>query len=331
MVERNTTSGSSFWRGVGKVFGFLLRVLVILVIGSLIGGGLYYGIPWLYRSFILPVQQNTRNLSILEQTWELERKRWQSDYLDLLERLTTLEAAVPQLQNADAGLRADVQKTDAILPPLEERLTELGQDLGTRLSELETSQSESTTSLASDIETLDNQLAANPWNTAVKDLGSDIEKQISALDARLVILEESTVLYDENATSLISRTNELEGRLALLQTAQDLLKVRLLLIEEDTGGARDTVQLTASHIEKAAALMPEEAEKLAAISERVLALNTLITQRSFRVSPELDALWADVMDMVLSASLGTLEEATPEPETTLPASPIPTPTRVASP
>jgi chromosome segregation ATPase len=112
----------------------------------------------------------------------------------------------------------------------------------------------------------------------------------------------------------------LEGRLALLQTAQDLVKVRLLLLEENPGTARDTLDLAIAHLDQASALMSSQAETLEDVRNRMTALDDLIARRSFRARPDLEALWADVMDLVVPL---TAQSAVTATQTT---SPLPTPT-----
>jgi amino acid transporter len=68
------------------------------------------------------------------------------------------------------------------------------------------------------------------------------------------------------------------------------------------------------------ALMPSQAEPLENLRNQMTALDDLIAQRSFRARPGLEALWADVMDLVVPLTAQSTITATQA------ASPLPTPT-----
>jgi chromosome segregation ATPase len=131
---------------------------------------------------------------------------------------------------------------------------------------------------------------------------ADLETQQEAVEAMRVELDGAITDLGEQTDQVAERAEGLEGRLALLQAAQDLVKVRLLLLEENTRSARDTLILATVHLEQAIALMPEQADTLSELQERMVDLDQLIEDRSFRVVPELESLWADVIGLVLPAA-----------------------------
>jgi predicted nucleic acid-binding Zn-ribbon protein len=140
---------------------------------------------------------------------------------------------------------------------------------------------------------------------------TQVEGDVTAQQEDLVAQQKAVeVARSEQIDQVAGQTDELEGRLALLQTAQDLLKVRLLLLEENSRSARDTLALATAHLEQAMPLMPEQAETLTTLQERMVGLDGLIAEGSFRVLPELESLWADVMDLVLPAVAPPAGEAT---------------------
>ena len=67
--------------------------------------------------------------------------------------------------------------------------------------------------------------------------------------------------------------------------------------------------------------MPLQAETLEDLRNQMTALDDLIAQRSFRARPDLEALWVDVMDLVVPLSTQSTVTAT---QATSPL-PIPTP------
>ena len=256
-------SGSAFGRAVGGFFRFLVRFLFVLVVGALIGVGLFYAVPGVFRTMVQPVQRNTARLAALEQRVTKEQERLQDENLALQERVADLEAELIPLREGSAVQTQDIAGAAEQIQELGERVAQAEQDLVRQQTGL-AAQQEAAAATRSEL------------GSAVDDL-------------------------EEQAGQTAAKAEELEGRLALLQTAQDLLKVRLLLVEENSRGARDTLLLATAHLEQAIPLMPEQAETLSALQERMAGLEALIAEGSFRVGPELESLWADVMDMVLPA------------------------------
>lgn len=300
MTETRNESGSPFRQRLGRFLRFLVRLLFVVVIGTLIGLGLYYGAPWLYRRVVLPVQENSARIAVVEARLELQQQRISENHRALQDRAANLEADLAELQESTS-----VQIQGQQL--LEEQTERLAQRLATTESELELREGESlelersleaaTSDLRAQVDSVEKQLA---------ETRADIGMQIEATEARVTAAEE--------------QAETLTGRLVLLQTAQDLLKVRLLLLEENPGAARDTLGLAVAHLDRALAVMTEQTEDLENLRERMLALDDLIAERSFRVGPTLESLWADVMELVVPPAnqSGVTTTQTPPP-------PLPTP------
>ncbi len=289
MTEQQPQStGRAFLRSIGDFLRFLLRFLFVLVMGVLLAMGLYYGVPWLYRNMVQPVQENTSRISVIEQRMDLEEERLQEENRKLKERIVTLETELSQLQEDVSVQEQDQQALEEQDRQIEERVSQLEGDLD--------SQQQSVESLRAELE---GAIAE------VSEQATETQEQLAEVTAEL----------DLHAQDTEERLDELEGRLALLQAAQDLLKIRLLLLEENPRLARDAVTLTLGHLDRAIALMPAQAETLKGLQERTAALDELINTNSYRVRPDLESLWADLMDLVLPLAFSA--------QTT---SPLPTPT-----
>jgi len=249
-------SGSPVGRAIAGFFRFLVRFLFVLVIGALVGAGVFYAVPWVYRNLIQPVQQNTARIAALDQKVDQVQDRLQAENLTLQERIADMEAEMTSLREASAVQVQDIEGAAEGIQQLDGRITEVEEGLEAQ-------------------------------QQAAKATRSELEGAIADLE--------------EKTDQIADQAGKLEGRLALLQTAQDLLKVRLLLLEENPRSARDTLTLATAHLEQAMPLMPEVTERLQSLQERMVELDQLIEDRSFRVGPELESLWADVMDLVLPA------------------------------
>lgn len=283
MTEKASSSGSAFWRAIGAFFKFLLRLTFVIVLGLLIGAGLYFGVPWVYRTFVRPVQENTARMAALEQRVTQEQTRSSAELQSFEERLTTLETA---LQDA----REETANRDEAFAAHDEALSAAT----ARIDELEAS---------------------------LKKAEADVEAQQETLIDLQAQLDKAQELMTDEGEAVTQQVGVLEGRVALLQTAQDLLRVRLLLLEGDPGAAAEAAALAVSHLERARGLLPDLGTSLTSVQSRLGELQGLISEGSFRVGLELEALWAAVMELVLPAPV---TEVTPA-EATPPVSPLPTP------
>jgi len=295
MTQETTTPRRSGWQvageTLGKIFKFLLRLTFVLIIGAGLGLALYWGIPWGYRTLVQPVQDNRARITVLEQRLEQTQLREQEQVEALQSRITSLEVQLTELAELAAS---------------REELVAYGEESAAalaRIADTEAQLDELTQALA-DLETL---LAAQ--DVTLRELET-LNVELSAGLAEI-----------RDARQLVGT---LSGRMMLLQTAQDLLKVRLLLLEDNPRLAREMLPVAVAHLEQARAALPEEAETLEALQTRIEALDALIATNSFRVGPELEALWASVMELV--TPLEPLLQETVAPEAPEPAlSPLPTP------
>jgi cell division protein FtsB len=239
---------------VGAFFRFLVRLLFVIVVGVLIGLGLFYGVPWLYRQLVLPVQEQGTRITALEEQWNQAQDQSRTENKRLQDRLTALEEQVTQLKEEHAS---QVQAQADLKQRLE------GQE--TRLAQLE----------------------------------KDLAAQTATLTTLRDTLRQETASWQTGRESAAAQLNALEGRLALLQAAHDLLKVRLLLLEENPGAARLAVALAVAHLDQASTWLPDQASALALLRQRAVELDGLIAERSFRVGADLETLWSAVVELTV--------------------------------
>jgi chromosome segregation ATPase len=311
MTEQTDSSGRSFLGAIGGTLRFLIRLVFVLMIGALIGLGIYYGVPWAYRSLVWPVQDNRARVAILEQRMELEQQHTQEQDRALRDRLFELETEVDRMETTIAELREQTAVQAQDQQTLETQNRGLEEQIAQLKSELEVQQQEM-------------EAVAEEIQSGLDEATADLNNQIGGLQERLGgVMANLAQQVEENRGELedaYAQLGDLEGRLALLQTAQDLVKVRLLLMEENTGAARETLALAIAHLDQASALLPELAETLEELRGQMAAVDQLIAQRSFRARPDLEALWADVMDLVVPLTAQSTVTATQA------ESPLPTPT-----
>ena len=87
---------------MGRFFWFLWRLVLLLIFLGLLSVLLYLAVPWLYQTFIRPLEQNTA------QVRELQSRQQQTtqELEDLQTRLETLEG----VQNEHDGTLTDLDE-----------------------------------------------------------------------------------------------------------------------------------------------------------------------------------------------------------------------------
>jgi uncharacterized coiled-coil protein SlyX len=185
---------------LGRIGRFLLRMLVVLILGIALGTGLFYGAIDLYRNTIEPLRTVDSRLVELEDKLKLQEE--------------TARAQVGELQDRTAALEGDLS-TSA------ERISELDARLGVQRAELDQQQSE---------------IAAMQ---AISDRLAGLTQDLDGLSARVVDLE-TLLSSEDLPTQRIKRDLQLLRVMALLTRARvSLNQVNLGLAQGDMLAARD--------------------------------------------------------------------------------------------
>ena len=111
-----------FWRAVGRVFRFLFWLVVIAGIIGGLGAGIYYGLPYIQKNFIQPLNVNTAQIRQIatEQAESMEGLDAQLEELD--SRVGSIEVQLETLQG-------DIEEKDALISQLEEQLATLDEQI----------------------------------------------------------------------------------------------------------------------------------------------------------------------------------------------------------
>ncbi len=153
----------TFGRRAWSVFVFLFKLTLTLAILAALGIGLYIGVPIVYNKYILPVQNNTAQLTILETRQQ-----------QLSAQLVTLQAQIDAVSTQQAD---DIQS-----------ITELE----TRLKTLETEIAAQTQTLAA-LEK--SQVTLQNDNDAAK---AELDRQIKLLKSMELLSRARLFLYQSN-------------------------------------------------------------------------------------------------------------------------------------
>ncbi len=94
-------TGPGFGERVRRFFNLFLRLISWVIIFTIFGAALYYGLPLLYHRFVAPVQQNTAQMLELQS----QQEQTQQELAGLQSRLETIETA--QSQSAESSTQLD--------------------------------------------------------------------------------------------------------------------------------------------------------------------------------------------------------------------------------
>jgi hypothetical protein len=131
-------SKPNFFQRLGRAFvGFLKFVFVLLLIALLLGGvgaGVYFGLPYLHQTFIVPVNQNRDRISEVAQQQARDVLALNAQIDDLNAEIQRLKSELETQQTRDDDLAAQlgavetaIQTQSASLKKLEEMQTKLDQ------------------------------------------------------------------------------------------------------------------------------------------------------------------------------------------------------------
>ena len=111
-------TGPTFGQRVRWFFGFLLRLILTLIVLALIAVGLSYSLPLVYQNYILPVQENTAQLTQL-------KTRLAQNEITMAGLQTKLDAA----QTAQAQQAQSISDLDGKVQKIEEGIAARTQSL----------------------------------------------------------------------------------------------------------------------------------------------------------------------------------------------------------
>ena len=111
--------------GFARFLLILLRLILIILIGILIGAGLYFGFKYAYNQIATPIQQNQNEIQSLStrisQQWELIQEK----NADLEDRLTLLESDQDILNDQVSEMQTKIEQNAADLEALDLKLKDL--------------------------------------------------------------------------------------------------------------------------------------------------------------------------------------------------------------
>ena len=111
-------TGPTFGQRVGRFFAALLRLVIFLIVLAALAAGLYFALPLIYQNYILPVQENTAQLTQL-------KTRLAQNEITIAGLQTKLNAA----QTAQAQQAQSISDLDGKVQKIEEQIAARTQSL----------------------------------------------------------------------------------------------------------------------------------------------------------------------------------------------------------
>lgn len=179
MATNEKTQRPGFWhylgRFIARFLAVLLRLIFVVVLAVLIGVGVYYGVPWVYRRFVVPVQETAARVEMLQRDLESTRADWNNALAEQGQRVSALESDLAAQKERIAALEADTRRMDEALAAQGETLSELG----TALDNAE----EVAGRLGGDVEALYDEL------DTLRGEVTDPNRAAAAFERRLILLQ----------------------------------------------------------------------------------------------------------------------------------------------
>lgn len=172
-AARQAGTGASL---AGRFGRFLLRLLVVLVLGAALGAGLYYGAIRLYRDAIEPLRTLDSRLEDIQLEIERQATLQADQATGLRERMADLEGRAALLTEQVSELEASLTVQREDLDALQARQAELG------------SMQSTLDGLQADLETLDGRLQAVEEQIAAEQLpAQQMTRSLQVLQAMTIM------------------------------------------------------------------------------------------------------------------------------------------------
>ncbi len=110
---------------LSRVIRFLLRLLIVVLLGGVFGAAVYFGVPTLYRSAIEPMQVNAQRIAELEQALDQVQTTARRQVEQAGERLVEIEGRLAEQGEALAMMQAELEVVQTSLEDQRDRVSRL--------------------------------------------------------------------------------------------------------------------------------------------------------------------------------------------------------------
>lgn len=280
--------------GFVRFLQVLLRLILIILIGILIGAGLYFGFKYVYNQVVTPIQQNQAEIQSLNarvnQQWDLLNEK----NIDLEERLTQIENEQDLLNNQVSEILTKIDQNEADLEAFDLKFNDLV---------------EKTDNLERGIQDLAKQ------DEEFQNLNEEIQTSLENMDVD-------------------NKVKPLQQEVAIFKILLQINRSRLFLVQDNLGLAEQELLIADEMFESLSEISPENEEEIASWNARLnLAINHLPNNPAL-ANDDLEILWtmmsngfteADELTESESLDETAVEETVSATETNSSLTPTPTP------
>jgi len=282
----------------------LVRILLILSLAVLLGAGIYYGVPALYRRYVQPVENNLSRLNDAQSRQEQSNQQ-------VKQRLDELGQRVEGLELQNDSHKQTLNEVQARLDEMESAQQAGGGAQATAIAQ------------QADLEATLAAMGAN-----LEQLQSEIAAVNQAMGQTSLQVQELVDSAEVGKDPLQALHNELQ----LVKAMELLTRSRVYLVEDNLGLAKQDVSAARLLLAKMGGDVPSyQVKPLAAIIARLDAALSNLPSRPVLAAEDLEVAWQLLRD-------GLPGQATPQPTPTAEAetpaassvieTPTPTPTPI---
>jgi len=282
----------------------LVRILLILSLAVLLGAGIYYGVPALYRRYVQPVENNLSRLNDAQSRQEQSNQQ-------VKQRLDELGQRVEGLELQNDSHKQTLNEVQARLDEMESAQQAGGGTQATAIAQ------------QADLEATLAAMGAN-----LEQLQSEIAAVNQAMGQTSLQVQELVDSAEVGKDPLQALHNELQ----LVKAMELLTRSRVYLVEDNLGLAQQDVSAARLLLAKMGGDVPSyQVKPLAAIIARLDAALSNLPSRPVLAAEDLEVAWQLLRD-------GLPGQATPQPTPTAEAetpaastvieTPTPTPTPI---
>ncbi len=315
--QERPSFGARMWSAFRAFVRALFRLALLVLIIAAIVLGAYQGIPLLYNNYVLPLQQNTRDIGDLRARQDQTAGQVTERLNDVRERIDQLEVVSDQDKQTIAELQTQIQELEALLVAQQGELSEAM----AQSEEQDEALQQTLDSLSESLGEMDTALGS--LEDSIGELAGEVDENRAQSDALALAFADA-----ENPINTLRRELQLVKAMELITRSRLFLSERNLgLLEQDLLAARELLLGLQGDV------LDYQEDALTAVIERLdLALGNLPDELDLAEN-DLEVAWQLLVDGLPSAPPEQLEAAgtpTATPELTPAPDATPTVTPTAS-
>ncbi len=327
-AENRSRRKIGFWRGLWLFILWLIRLIIAIGLGVLLGLAIYYvayiGIPWFYNQVLNPVQVNRIKLEFLESdldhlqtTVNSDLKEARDEILNLQQKANEQALMITRLEAALATEKAARAEMFTLLQQSVNRLDETLQTQGLTVSDLQQKQqtlADTLTAASASLAQVEKALTTYQQQTAkhqqdlqtqgalLTTLNSGYDAlQTDVISLTQTISEVRGVVLDLQGiiTMPIQLSNAFARQLVLMQASEAILQARMHLLERNAGLATSALQVASDHVATFIALSTDiPTAQLEPVAARAKSAQALLETDTFAAARELEIIWNTLSGMI---------------------------------